>query len=201
MPGTACITREQFRQLSRMSTGLRVGCPRNSGALTLNTTERSRELVESLRAAYGNLERPNHSFMEKRYGALLHHPFITDAMSRYFVKNETDLNDHASFHLRVLHDNGSMMVCLSFVDNWAMLFRLEEVNPIYAEVIEPSSSRVLSAEREMMRLLEQHGFTLVTRREAAAPVEMNLFHTDRTESRVYHAIIADDGIVPKVLLD
>jgi hypothetical protein len=167
----------------------------------MNAQERSRELVESLRAAYGDLEHPNYLFKEKRYKSLLRHPFISDAMLRYFVKNDTDLNDHASLHLRVLHNDGSMMVCLSFVDNWAMLFRLEKVNPVYAEVIEPSSSSVLPAEQEVMRLLGQHGFNLVTRREAAVSVDMNLFNTDRTEARLYHAIVSDDGIVPQVLLD
>jgi len=167
----------------------------------MNEPGRAYELLESLMAAYGSLEEPNYSFMEKRYKALLRHPFLTDVMSRYFVKNDTDLNDHASLHLRVLHKDGSTMVCLSFVDNWAMLFRLEVLNPIYAEVIEPSSSRASPADRELIQLLAQHGFKLITRSEAARPIEMNLFNTDKTEARFYHAIIADDGIVPEVLLD
>lgn len=167
----------------------------------MNELERSRELLESLVAAYGSLEEPNYSFMEKRYKSLLRHPFLGDLLSRYFVKDDTDLNDDAALHLRVLHNEGSMMVCLSFVDSWAMLFRLEMLNPVYAQVIEPSSSPALLAEREVMTLLEQHGFKLITRREAASHVEMNLFNTNRADACLYHAIVADDGIVPSVLLD
>ena len=163
--------------------------------------ERLPELIESLMLVYGSLEQPNYAFMEKRCKSLLYHAFIVDVMSRYFVKNDTDLNDHASLHLRVLHGDGSLMVCLSFVDNWAMLFRLEKLNPVFTEVIEPTSSPIFPAEREVMHLLEKHGFRLIKKSEAAARIEMNLFNTERTETRLYHAIIADDGIVPKVLLD
>jgi hypothetical protein len=122
-------------------------------------------------------------------------------MRMYFVKDDTDLNDHASLHLRILHQNGSMMACLSFVDNWVMLFRLETQNLVYANVLDGSSPHILPAEREVMKLFSQHGLKLISREEAAVPINISLFNTDRTETRLYHAIVADDGIVPKVLLD
>ena len=92
-----------------------------------------------------------------------------------------------------------MMVCLSFVGNWAMLFRLGKQNPVYTDVIENLSQYIFPAEGEVMGLLNQHGFKLVNKKEAATPIAMNFFNTDKAEARLYHAIISDDGIVPKVL--
>jgi hypothetical protein len=167
----------------------------------MSSVERLQELILSVKNAYGSLEQPSHSFMEKRYKSLICHPFVSDVLSRYFIKNDTDLNDHASLHLHILHDDGSMMLCLSFVDNWAMLFRLEKQNPIYSSVLDTSSLHLAGAECEVMKLLNQYGFKLVSREEAAVPIDMNLFNTDRSDVRLYHAIVADDGIVPKVLQD
>lgn len=166
----------------------------------MNSRGRVHSILETLKAAYGSLQEPNYAFAPKRYAALRCHPLVGDVMSRYFVKDDTDLNDHVSMHLRVLHAHGSLMLCLSFVDKWTMLFRLEAENPVYTEVIERASHDLLPAEREIMGLLRKHGFRLVTKSEAATPVQMKLFNTDRQEARLYHTIVADDGVVPLVLL-
>ncbi|HUT57769.1 MAG TPA: hypothetical protein VNA25_07940 [Phycisphaerae bacterium] len=166
----------------------------------MSATERFQEILTTARAAYGDLEEPNYAFAEKRYRNLRRHPFIGDLMSRYLVRDDTDLNDHVSVHLRVLHAEGSAVVCLSFVGNWAMLFRLASESPMYEDVIGPECYRALPPERDIAMLLRNHGFKLLTKAEAALPISMNLFNTDRDETRVYHAIVADDGVVPKVLL-
>ena len=155
------------------------------------------ELLESIRTAYGSLENPNFSFIGIRYEMLLRHPIVADIMSRYFVKNDTDMNAHAALHLRVLHDQGGLMVCLSCVDHWAMLFRLDD--PLYVKVLDDSTLDLLGAERDMLKLLAEHGFKLVSRHEAATPIPLNLFDTDLDETRIYHAIVSDDGVIPEVL--
>lgn len=158
-----------------------------------------KELLQSVELSYGSLDNPNYGFMEKRYKTLIRHPFIFEMMSRFFVKNDTDLNDHASLHLKVIHDDGSMMICLSFIDNWAMVFRLDRKSECYSDVLASSSPSLLPGEREAMKLLDQHHFKVVSREDAANPIAMTLFNTDINDARIYHAIIADDGIVPKVL--
>lgn len=165
----------------------------------MNTPQRFGEILATIKSAYGSLEEPNYAFAEKRYRALRCHTLVGELMRRYFVRDETDLNGHVSMHLRVLHAEGSVVVCLSFVDNWAMLFRLASEVPVYEEVILPDSSTATNSEREIALLLQNHGCKLLTKDEAAQKVAMNLCDTDRDEALVYHAIVSDDGLVPKVL--
>lgn len=166
----------------------------------MSVRSRLDEILATISAAYGNLDEPNYAFAAVRLRKLRHHPVIGDLMSRYFVLDETDLNDHVAIHLRVLHGEGSCVLCLSLVDSWAMLFRLAHESRVYEKIIEPFCPAALSAELHIAELLQGHGFKLLTKGEAAWPVAMNLFNTDREESRIYHAVIADDGIVPDVLL-
>lgn len=166
----------------------------------MSGTSRLDDILATVRAAYGSLDEPNYAFAEVRLRKLRHHPIISDLMSRYFVRDETDLNDHVALHLRVLHDEGSCVVCLSLVDDWAMLFRLAHESRVYEEVIEPFCPGVLSPEQDIVELLQNYGFELLTKAEAASLISMNLFNTERNDARVYHAVIADDGLVPEVLL-
>ncbi len=139
--------------------------------------------------------------MEKRYGSLLRHTFVADVMAKYFVKDDTDLNDHAALHLRVRDDTGvTAQVCLSFVSNFALLFRFNGQSLVYAEVVDESTPGLRLLERDILALLQKHRFKLLTKSDAAAPIEMELFNTDKSDARVYHAVVSDDGIVPQVLL-
>ena len=167
----------------------------------MSASHTSQEVAESIKTAYGNLEQPNYSFMKKRYGVLRRHPVVTDLMTRYFVKDDTDLNDHAAVHLRVRDTNGSMLqVCLSFVANFVMLFRFQIDSGVYSEVVDRETKSRCVLEDEVLALLEKHKFRLLSKMEAAAPIEMNLFNTERTDTRIYHAIVEDSGVVPQILL-
>jgi len=166
----------------------------------MSDTGRFEEIVATVKAAYGSLEEPNYTFAEKRLRDLRKHPVISDLMTRWFVHDETDLNDHIALHLKVLHAEGSCVACLSLVDSWAMLFRLGHESEIYKEVIDPTQLGASSSERDIIDLLHKHGFKLLSKAEAALPIPMSLFNTERDEVRVYHAVVADDGVVPEVLL-
>lgn len=167
----------------------------------MSDTSRLDAILKTVRFAYGSLDEPNYAFAEKRLRKLRQHPVISDLMSRYFVHDETDLNVHVALHLRVLHDEGSCVVCLSLVDDWAMLFRLAHESQIYERVIGLKCPETTSSEKDIAELIQRHGFKLLTKAEAALPVPMNLLNTERNDTRVYHAVIADDGVVPEVLLD
>ncbi len=170
------------------------------GTREMSDTSRLEEILTTIRVAYGSLAEPNYFFVEKRYHNLRRHEVIGDLMSRYFIHDETDLNDHLALHLRVLHSDGNCVVCLSFVDDWAMIFRLARESQLYEEVIGPICHDASSSEQDIANLLQKQGFKLLTKAEAALPVPMNLFNTERDETRVYHAVISDDGVVPEVLL-
>ena len=159
------------------------------------------EVVRAIETAYGSLTQPNYTFMKKRCNSLRRHGFVADLMGRYFIKDDTDMNDHAAIHLRVQDSKGVMIeVCLSFVANFAMLFRYETGSLIYNQVLDKESTNLNAIELEVLALLEKHNFTVLTKSEAAAPIEMNLFNTERTDTRIFHAIIGDSGVVPEVLL-
>lgn len=166
----------------------------------MNTTERFHEILATVNAAYGSLDQPHFAFAAERYRKLKCHPVVNDLMSRYFVRDETDLNDHVAMHIRVLHPEGSDVVCLSFVDKWAMLFRLIPNSLLYERIIETGYAGALAPERDIIGLLQENGFKLLTKVEAAQPIAMNLFNTERGDTRIYHAIISDDGVIPQVLL-
>lgn len=160
---------------------------------------RHEEIVSSIKAAYGSLEKPSYAFAERRLETLRRHAFVQDLISRYRVDDQTDLNDHAALHLLVRHSEGSCVVCLSLVAPWAMVFRLARESLMYARVIEANSPSILPAERDVVEQLGTYGFKLLTREESAAPIAINLFHTDLEETRVYHAVISDDGVLPQVI--
>jgi hypothetical protein len=164
------------------------------------SAERLQEIMNSLRAAYGSLEEPNYSFAEKRLQSLRHHSLIIDLMSRYSIRDITDLSDHLALHLEVRHAEGANVVCLSCIDHWSMLFRLAFENPIYDKIIEPSCYGALGPERDIVQLLQKYGFKMLTKVEAAFPVSIKLFNTESNQALVYHALISDDGVVPQVLL-
>lgn len=165
----------------------------------MTSANRHEEIVSSIRAAYGSLEKPNYAFAEGRLKTLRGHACVRDLMSRYRVDDQTDLNDHAALHLLVRHDDGGCVVCLSLVAPWAMVFRLERESLLYERVIEASSPEILPAERDVIAQLGRHGFELLTREEAAMPIAINLFNTDREDARVYHAVVSDDSVLPRVL--
>lgn len=182
----------------------------------MSDTGRFEEILATVKAAYGSLEEPNYTFAQKRLRKLRQHPIIGDLMARYFVRDETDLNNDLALRLRVLHDEGSCAVCLSLVDRWAMFFRLAHESRVYADnwalllnlaygrgylgVIDSSCSGASASEQDIIELLHKHGFKLLSKAEAALPLPMNLFDTERDEARVYHAVVADDGETPEVLL-
>lgn len=161
---------------------------------------RLQEILESIKRAYGSLDDPNYSFAERRYRSLRCHPFVLDMMKMYYVQDQTDLNDHMALHLEILHKDGSMLICLSFVDSWAMTFRLETQKKPQNKILEASSD-LLPDERGIVDMLFKHGFKQITKEEASTRVDMNLCDTDRSEARLYHAIISDDGTLPPILLD
>lgn len=166
----------------------------------MSISDRYVEIVATVKAAYGSLDEPNYAFAESRLQNLRQHPVIGDLMMRWFVHDVTDLNNHIALHLKVLHAEGSCVVCLSLVDKWAMLFRLGHKSQVYSEVIGPTQFGASSSERAIIELLQKYGFKLLSKAEAALPLPMKFFNTERDEARVYHAVVADDGVVPEVLL-
>jgi hypothetical protein len=80
-----------------------------------------------------------------------------------------------------------------------MVFRIVPGELIYERVLDGEASDLFPMEARILFLLEQHGFTVMTREEAATPLKMNLFSTDRSDVRLYHALISDDGVIPAVL--
>ena len=166
----------------------------------MKRTGRFAEIVATVKAAFGSLDEPNYAFAEERLRNLRQHPVIADLMARWFVRDETDLNNHMALHLKVRHAEGCCVVCLSLVDKWAMLFRLAHESQVYEEVIHPAQPVLSSSERDIVELVQKHGFNLLSKAEAALPIPMNLFSTERDDVRIYHAVIADDGVVPEVLL-
>ncbi|MCA9101574.1 MAG: hypothetical protein KDA63_10505 [Planctomycetales bacterium] len=166
----------------------------------MNKPLTSPSIVEAIRAAYGDLERPNYAFTKKRYKTLIRHDFVADLMATYFVKDDTDLNDHVAVHLRV-RDNHcvTLQLCLSLVSNFAMAFRYDSNGLLYSEVVDGSTADLTDFEREILNRLEKYGFRVLCKSEAAVPIEMNLFNTDANDARVYHAVISDSGLVPDVL--
>lgn len=168
-----------------------------TGVETMDASSRRSEIMESVLAAYGNLDAPSFHFQEVRYEQLLKHQVVFELLGRYFVKNETDLNSHAALHLHVVHADGETMVCLSFVGNWAMMFQLRK--GLYSAVIDEHSPAMTPADREIIRLLSKHGFRLLTGAEAVMPVEITLFDTPRDQARVYQALISDDEVLPEAV--
>lgn len=171
-------------------------CP-ECGAVIL-VIPRVEAMIASIKQAYGDLDRPNYSFQERALKNLRRHPLVAEIQKRFPAKDITDLNDHQALHLHI-HEPAGVMLCLSLVSPWAMVFRISPRDQLYECVIDRSATDLSALEINILSLLEQHGFTVVTREEAATPIRMNLFDTDRSDVRVYHALISDDGVVPAVL--
>ena len=162
----------------------------------------NQRIVDEIIAASGSLEHPSYEFMEKRRKALARDPLVGCLMQRYFVKDDTDLNDHAAIHLRVQDKNGTtVQLCLSFVDHFAVLIRFQNQSLIYQNVVDGSEERLQPIEQDILRLLEEYGFRPLGKSELAAPIEMNLYNTDRNETRVFHAVVDDCGLIPQFLLE
>jgi hypothetical protein len=176
------------------------GTPLGKRIFLMQQESRLQEILESIKRTYGSLDDPNYSFAEKRYRSLLRHPFVLSMMKTYHVLDQTDLNDHVALHLEILHKDGSMLICLSCVDSWVMIFRLETQHFPEVKILEASSD-LLPAERDVVDMLFKHGFKQITREEASTRIDMNLCDTDRSEARLYHALISDDGTLPFFLLD
>lgn len=158
------------------------------------------QIIDAVYAAYGREKRADYSFMESRRRNLIRHEFVCDMLARYFVKDDTDLNDHAALHLRVHDEDGILLgVCLSFVANFCMVFRFEPGTLLYSSVVDQSISSITNFEADVLALLAKHHFRIITRDEAITPIELNLFNSDKTETRIYHATIDDCGILPRVL--
>jgi hypothetical protein len=155
------------------------------------------EVVQSLEAAYGDLALPDLSSQERRYRLLVTHGIVFEMMRRFFVKDETDLNDHMAVHLHLCAPRCNLMVCLSLVEPWCMVFRMQHDEEVYDSVIEDTPRS--GPEAEVVLLLERHDFRIVGRQLAAMPLRMSLPNTDDDDVRIYHGIVSDDGIVPEVL--
>ena len=167
----------------------------------MNRSINNQEVVEAIKVAYGSLEQPNYLFQEKRYKALLRHDIIADLMASYFVKNDTDLNDHAALHLCIQDDNSiTLELCLSLVSNFAMLFRFQARSMLYEVVVDEFTPDLQAIERDILTLIEKHRFRLLSKSNLAAPICMTLFNTKKSDTRVYHALVDDCGVVPQYLL-
>ncbi len=159
------------------------------------------EMLSRILEAYGDMQHPDCSFMERRYQELLGHPFVNELMADCSVRDVTDLNDHAALHLLVgLAANANVEVCLSFVSNYAMVFRLQKGSRVYQSVVTRSTPDLHKLEMKIMDFLERYDFRIVSRQEAATPIRMQLFETDLQDTTIYHALISDCGIIPSVLL-
>ncbi len=162
---------------------------------------RTAQIAASIRSAYDGRGERRFAFIEKNYETLRHHPVVSELMQGYFVKDATDLNAHCAMHLQVMTGSGGLMVCLSCVSPWGMLFRLQDQEPRYVSVIASTDEAGSAEEAEVVTSLRRHGIELVSKEEARERIDVQLVDADPGHTIVYHAIVSDETFIPDVLLE
>lgn len=157
----------------------------------MRTANRGR-LLRSISTAYGDLENPSYSFIDK---VLRKAPYreLTKLLSDNFVLEDmTDLDEDVAFRLLLATENGrSFMVELSFIGPYFVVFEVSDRMvhfPTDALSIDPEISQLHS-------ILVRFGLTPVSAEILGLPIPMRSLDIDRNTGTFYDALFSTYGSI------
>lgn len=159
------------------------------------------EIKRDVLCAYGSLENPNFEFEHEHQRQRLYEPFLRDlaavllldVLGFFKIANITDVNSDHGF-VFAIQNGGEWRLQLSFVGSYAVLMRLTERAVL--EVVDSDSTKNSLAENQIIRLLANHGVSLLEEENLETPIDLKLFDTDPRNVRVYQALFSDRDVLP-----
>ncbi len=149
-----------------------------------------RELITK----HGSLESPDFHF---RWDVLKERPYrelVDEAMTHFFIKESTDLNQDGSFVYLIKGERGTdWMLQLSMVGPYAVLLRIQKDQTL---LIDQSSHELLQEEAIIARLTTKYGVSLLSARVLVEPIALKLDYTDSENVRIYQALFSDTDTLP-----
>jgi len=151
--------------------------------------------------AYGSLDEPNFDFEREERRQRRYEPFLRDLAAIllldvwgfFTIANTTDLNSDHGF-VFVIQSGGEWRLQLSFVGPYAVLMRLR--NREILEVVDSDNPKNCVTERQVIRLLANHGISLLNKENLELSVGLKLFDTEPQNVRVYQALFSDSDVLP-----
>jgi hypothetical protein len=159
------------------------------------------EIKRDVLRAYGSLEKPTFEFEREHQRQRLYEPFLRDlaaillldVLGFYKIANVTDVNSDHGF-VFTIQNGGEWWLQLSFVGCYAVLMRLTERGVL--EVVDPDSTKNSLIENQIIRLLTNHGVSLLGEEHLETPIGLKLFDTEPRNVRVYQALFSDRDMLP-----
>lgn len=93
-----------------------------------------------------------------------------------------------------IQSGGEWRLQLSFVGPYAVLMRLR--NREILEVVDSDNPKNCVTERQVIRLLANHGISLLNKENLELSVGLKLFDTEPQNVRVYQALFSDSDVLP-----
>ena len=161
---------------------------------------KDRELENSLRAAvikaYGSLDEPSFSFVEKTAKRRPYDPLVSDLKALGFeIEETTDINEDVSF-CYVLRARGSQWsLQLSMIGPFAVFFRLERHGEPIAEITEVTGD-LIDLEKDAVVVFRQSGVLVLGESILRRRIPLSMFYTEKQDVRFYQALFSDVEILP-----
>ncbi len=154
-------------------------------------------LVENIKkellAKHGSFEKPDFHFRWKALEERPYRSFVDEALTHFFIKDQTDLNQDGCFVYTILAElKPQWMIQLSMVGRYGVLFRIERNHPALINC----DNQLIPGEDVIVSLVAKHGIILLHKDILMTRVDLALDYTDPENVRVYQALFSDTDILP-----
>lgn len=140
---------------------------------------------------YRSISNPNFSFVDEAL-KLLPYQAVSEELSRGFtVEDVTDPNDDVCFRFELSMNDMFWILELSMIGNFAALLRVVDQNKI-----ELAEVPITSQEEVIFEILSQKCIVVFSKQVLESPFQMNLFHSDASNTRYYQVLFSDIEILP-----
>lgn len=149
-----------------------------------------RDLLDAVKARYGSLDAPNHSFVER---VVQDHPYarLVEALSSVAeIEETTDVNDDVSFRYVLRQAGRSWALNLSMVGPFGLLLRLTSVPEVVTDQAADGD------ERTILRLLKEAGISLLSRAALETRIPFRRLAEETDDATIYQALISDEPFLP-----
>lgn len=152
----------------------------------------SHRIQRDILDAYGSLESPRFSFVEKRYRKNPYAALIGEIGGTYHVSETTDLNDDVAISLVLTGNGRRWTLALSLVGRYAWLARIRDTGPV--EILSSASGNLQVEERTLLHVLVESGITILSEEVLRHKIRFPAADTDAEACLLYEVLFSSVGI-------
>lgn len=158
-------------------------------------TDNISDIEQVIFEAYGSLETPDFSFVQKAVDGYAYGELVTSLKSNFAACDHTDINYDVCFSFIVGSEKCKLFLQLSMVGKYAGFYRLSDAGRV-VKFLSDSANELREKETNIVKLLLENNFRILTRKDMEIQVHLVLINTEPENVCVYQALFSDTDFFP-----